>query len=555
MHEQLTNKPWLNYYVEPDFVLDGNKTLYEAYVKCNLNNADGVAYYTADKSVSHAVFKKMVDDFSAGIYGMTENGNIRVGALLNCCEEAAISLLAVNKIGGVIKFVDFTKGVADVIGNIIESHFDLLIVDEVFLELEKAANVKNVPAIIVKGTMPYDSERYISIEKVIENGSTSQGITASFEPNKPALIISSSGTTGAPKPIVHSNETVCMAVNKILSTDLCVKRNNVMISAVPPFIGLGIVTTIYTSLIAGMGLVFIAGSDPENSVYNVGNFIKNVKMFKNQFDLDQDVKINLFAAPIFYRYIASDTEIKDLSFMGGMLAAGSRMGRDELDKMKESFRERGCHFPICNGYGQNEMCGAITLNSISHNKNGSGGFPTIGTEVCVIDPITEEIMDVGKEGKIIEKSTSQFLTYENMPEETENAFIVLENGEKWFDTKDLGYLDEEGFIHITGRMTRVIVRQDMKIFADGIERKIKSNSAVSECAVVARQTDVGEDPIAFVRLHEKISINDLIEGIQNGDSPLSDLEMPVKFIEINEMPYLGSGKIDYLKLMDMAKCI
>ena len=66
-----------------------------------------------------------------------------------------------------------------------------------------------------------------------------------------------------------------MAVNKILSTDLCVKRNNVMISAVPPFIGLGIVTTIYTSLITGMGLVFIAGSDPENIVFNVVNFMKS----------------------------------------------------------------------------------------------------------------------------------------------------------------------------------------------------------------------------------------------------------------------------------------
>lgn len=60
-------------------------------------------------------------------------------------------------------------------------------------------------------------------------------------------------------------------------------------------------------------------------------------------------------------------------------------------------------------------------------------------------------------------------------------------------------------------------------------------------------------PIAFIRLREKISINDVIEGIQNSDSPLSDLEMPVKFIEIDEMPYLGSGKIDYLKLKDIAK--
>lgn len=547
------NMPWMNYYVEPDFLLDGNSTLYESYVRCNRDNTDGVAYYTTDKSVSHAAFKQMVDNFSAGIYALTGNGNIRVGALLNCCEEAAVSLLAVNKLGGVIKYIDITKSVADVIRSIIESRFDLLIIDELFLELEKASNVKNVPTIIVKGTMKYNSERYVSFEEVLENGSTSQGITASFEQNKPALIISSSGTTGAPKPIVHSNETVCMAVNKILSTDLCVKRKNVMISAIPPFIGLGIVTTIYTGLVSGMGLVFIGGKGPEDSVINVGNFLKNFRTFEDSFCLDSDVKLCLFVAPIFYRYIASNAEIKDLSFLGGMLAAGSRMGRDELDKMQDVFRERGCYLPICNGYGQNEMCGAITLNSNSHNKNGSGGFPTIGTEVYVIDPKTEEVLDVGIEGKIIERSTSQFLEYENMPQETENAFVILNNGEKWFDTKDLGYLDEEGFIHITGRITRVIVRQDMKIFADNIERKIKNYSAVSDCAVIARQTDTDEEPIAFVKLNEDICINDLIDHIQNSDSPLSDLEMPVKFITIEEMPYLGSGKIDYFKLEHMVK--
>lgn len=543
------DKPWTEFYIDsPIKTLSCEKTLYETYIECNKDNWDGVAYFTKDEPVTHSSFKKSVDDFASGIYQLLQTGDVRVGALLNCYEEAPMSLLAVNKIGGVIKFIDFTKGITDIIENIVKSRFDILIIDEMFMELDKVANTNNVPTIIVKGSTNYNSKRYISFENVIKNGSGISGITSEFSPQKPALIISSSGTTGVPKPIVHSNETVNMAVNKILFTDLLVDRKNVMINAIPPFIGLGIVTTVYTSLISGMGLIFIGGSRPEDSVINTGNFIREFHKFKNKFSLNEHSKLNIFAAPIFYRYIASCEDIKDLSFMGGMLSAGSRMGKDELDRINILFSNRGCDLPVCNGYGQNEMCGAVSLNSISHNVNGSGGYPTIGTNIKILDPITDKEVPIGQEGKICEQSTSQFLYYEDMQNETENAFIYLDDGSKWFDTKDLGYMDGDGFIHITGRMTRVIVRQDMKLFADGIENKIKCHYDVIDCAVIAKQTDVDEEPIAFIKVRENTDMKRVIGEIQNGANPLSDLEMPVQFKLLDEMPYLGSGKIDYLSL-------
>lgn len=543
------DKPWTKFYIDPPIkTLSCEKTLYETYVECNKDNWDGVAYFTKDKAVTHYSFKKAVDDFASGIYQLLQTGDVRVGALLNCYEEAPISLLAVNKIGGVIKFIDFTKGINDIIENIIKSHFDALIIDENFMELVKAANVNNMPTIIVRASADYNNKECISFENVIKKGSTIQGITSTFFPQKPVLIISSSGTTGAPKPIVHSNETVNMAVNKILYTDLLVNRKNVMINAIPPFIGLGIVTTVYTSLISGMGLIFIGGIGPEDSVVNTGKFIREFHIFRNKFNLNEHTKLNIFAAPIFYRYIASCDDIKDLSFVGGMLSAGSRMGKDELDRINLFFSVRGCDLPVCNGYGQNEMCGAVSLNSISHNVNGSGGYPTIGTNVKILDPSTKKEVPIGQEGKICEQSTSQFLCYEEMENETKNAFIYLDDGSKWFDTKDLGYMDNEGFIHITGRMTRVIVRQDMKLFADGIENKIKSHSNVIDCAVIAKQTDVDEEPIAFIKVRENTDMERVIGEIQIGANSLSDLEMPVQFITVNEIPYLGSGKVDYMSL-------
>ena len=69
-----------------------------------------------------------------------------------------------------------------------------------------------------------------------------------------------------------------------------------------------------------------------------------------------------------------------------------------------SAKEKKCNVPICNGYGQNEMAGAISLNTIKANLNGSAGFPTYGTEVLIVDPETYETLDVNEIGLIMEKS-------------------------------------------------------------------------------------------------------------------------------------------------------
>ena len=85
---------------------------------------------------------------------------------------------------------------------------------------------------------------------------------------------------------------------------------------------------------------------------------------------------------------------------------------------------------------------------------------------------------------IIERSSSSFNNYDNMPEETRKAFITMPNGEIWFNSNDLGYMNEKGFIFITGRTNRIVIKNDFKISLDDIELKINKLPFIKDCATI-----------------------------------------------------------------------
>ena len=144
-------------------------------------------------------------------------------------------------------------------------------------------------------------------------------------------------------------------------------------------------------------------------------------------------------------------KFNDLSHLKGILLGGSKMTESELNTMNKLFAEKGLTVPICNGYGQNEMAGAVALNTIQHNKNGSAGFPTYGTDIRIVDRNTLKDVPFNTSGLILEKSDSRFLYYLNMPEKTKRSTIILSDGSEWYDSTDIGYMDEDGFLFITGR--------------------------------------------------------------------------------------------------------
>lgn len=545
-----------------NLIINPKQTLYQAYKTANSDNLDSPALYDLENNLcfSHKDVMEKIEQAADGFWNMGIRRNSRVGIMTNSSIYEPICFLALNKIGAVTKFLDYSKSISDIQNSINISTIQYLVIEAEFLEIEPAINTGCAPVVVLDSVCPIQNPMYSTFEELCL-AANNPCIASEFQKDKPSVIINSSGTTGIPKPIVHSDYSMNMAVNKVLHTDFPLTRNNIMLKSLPSHIGLGLITTLYTCLLSGTPIVLLKFRVPPNeSINKAVQFIFNFQQWVTEKNLRQDAKLLLFFAPMFVRGMFNSISVcNDLSHIGAMMAAGSKMGKEELDKIELLFREKGCLVPVCNGYGQNEMCGAVTLNLNSQNKNGSAGLPVIGTELKIVDKDTLVPLSIGETGKVLERSESRFLYYDHTIEQTDKAFVTLQDGSVWFDSNDLGYLDDDGFLYITGRTSRVLIRFDHKISIDGIEQKIKSNSIVADCAIIPIIEDhINGSSIAFISLKKKFencTSDQIAEIIQSGEHPLSDLEMPTLYVRLEDIPYMTSGKVDYEKLTEISKSI
>ncbi len=167
--------------------------------------------------------------------------------------------------------------------------------------------------------------------------------------------------------------------------------------------------------------------------------------------------------------------------------------------MADSFQEFG--IDIFEGYGITECAPLIAVNPYFAPKRCSVG-PAVNCCTVRIDPdhTNEKGFD---EGEIQVKGTNVMMGYYKNPEET--AKVFTEDG--WFCTGDIGYMDQDGYIFITGRKKYVIVLENGKnIFPEEIEEYIAAHTSTQESVVVGRKQPDGDDilltAIIFPRLDD-----------------------------------------------------
>lgn len=137
----------------------------------------------------------------------------------------------------------------------------------------------------------------------------------------------------------------------------------------------------------------------------------------------------------------------------------------------EDFQAMG--FTMIQGYGMTECSPIIAVNKDRYSKAAAAGLPLPNTEVKIVDP------GEGGIGEIVCKSDSVMLGYYDNPEETN---LVLQDG--WLYTGDYGYIDDDGFVYITGRKKNVIVTKNGKnIFPEEVEFYLSKSEYIAECVV------------------------------------------------------------------------
>jgi long-chain acyl-CoA synthetase len=159
--------------------------------------------------------------------------------------------------------------------------------------------------------------------------------------------------------------------------------------------------------------------------------------------------------------------------------------------MVEAFEEFG--ILISEGYGITECSPLVSVNPYFAPKRGSVG-PAVDCCEVIID--AERVNDLGyNEGEILVKGDNVMLGYYKNPEATAAAFTV----DGYFRTGDSGYMDEDGYIYITGRKKSVIVLENGKnVFPEEIEEYLDEIETIAECVVIGRKAKDSDEVVLTV---------------------------------------------------------
>ena len=563
---------------------DLNQTMYSLVTGESKDDLDLKATGFMGNDMSYNDLIISADKLAQAFYNIGIKDGDSVAILTISMPIVQQSLLSLSKIGATMSWIDLRSKPKDVVRYINSSNCKTIIVFEDMLPLiESIIDETDVRKVVVSSPKDYlspivkvlatlkdkkdgkkivlpDDSRFVRFNDFIKNVDTNNLITpASFEKDRPSLIVQSSGSTGKPKQIVHTEYNFNSAVQKMAYKDLPFYKGNTMHISIPPFIIYGLGNSIYASMAFTMKAEMSPFVD-ENTVYNdLGKF---------------DISL---AAPLHYRYMykqlielnKSITELeKDNSLeakkelkrkmkelkrvLTGIdrakvfVSGGDKIGADELIEMQQTFNK-----VIVNGYGNNECLGATIVSPMYANKPGSIGVPMEGIEVKVVNPETEEILPQGEIGELYISSDNLFVEYLNNPDETNKIKVIDELEKQWVKSGDLCYIDKDGYIIPRGRNRRLIRKEAFKISPDTIEEVISSIPFVQDCVVVGVDDEKSLSvPMAFIVLKdETLSFDEVKEQIKEKCvEELPDYEVPTYFEQIDKIPYTPNDKQDFRTL-------
>lgn len=345
--------------------------------------------------------------------------------------------------------------------------------------------------------------------------------------NETAVILFTSGSEAMPKAVPLTHRNIVSDLHGVFDM-IKIENNTIFLGFLPPFHSFGFTILSVLPLISGVKVAYTPNPTDAREVLKILKHTKSNMLIGTPGFL----KLMMAAGSAYYfksvRYVISGAEAMPQA-------------------LKELFDSLTTDAKLLEGYGITECAPILTANPLDKQKMNSVGKFITGVENIIIDLNTGEQVKTGQAGMIYVRGNNVFHGY--LGKETMNPFEEI-NGKTYYKTGDLGYLDEEGYLFITGRLKRFIKIAGEMISLPFIEKILLEKYGDQEVQVLAVE---GSDKITppQIVLFTTLPIN-LDETnnylLTHGVAPIAKIR---RIVELDEIPVLGTGKIDYKVLRKM----
>lgn len=466
------------------------------YLARNFQNKIGlqIKEETGYRSYSYQQIEEWIVKISAALRQLGFQKGDRAAVMAENRPEWGLSYLAIIYAGGIAVPLDPLLKEEEISVLLKDSQSSFLFLSQKFAETGVSL-IKNLP--FLKGLINFDQlshqNNYYSFSQ-LKNEARGEILSEALAPDETASLVYTSGTTGTPKGVELTHRNLIFEITT-LPKIIDINESDRTVSVLPLHHTFESTTDFLTVLYVGATVTYITG-------------LKSSKIF----EAIQENKATIFVAvPLLYQLIFQGIfhEISESSLLikimfkffwtitsflpfkflkkiffkklhqkfGGNIRFFVSGGAAIDKKLLEGFKRLG--FEILQGYGLTEAAPVVSANSLDKNRLGSVGHPLPGIEIKIVPQKNEP-----RVGELFVKGPNVMKGYYQRDDLTSQVIQ-----DSWLATGDLAFVDQDGFIYITGRLKDVIVAPSgQNIYPDEIEGSFIGNSAIKEICVFGAES-------------------------------------------------------------------
>lgn len=335
----------------------------------------------------------------------------------------------------------------------------------------------------------------------------------------PAVLMYTSGTSGVPKGVILTYGNLQSDVDACIEHAALQTRHK-FLGVIPLFHSFGMTAMMLAPIQLAAQVIYLARFSPAGTMHAIR---------EHQVSL-------LFAIPSMFAAIArmKDARPEDFKSIYALISGGEPLPT----ALREGFAQR-FNVQILEGYGLTETSPVVALNTPGDHRPGSVGKPVPGVSVRIADDQGQPL-PIGESGEVWLKGPMIMKGYHNLPQDT----AAVLTGDGFFKTGDLGKIDEDGYLFITGRKKELIIVSGEKASPREIEEVLLRHPAVADAAVVGKKDPSrGEVVVAFVIAKEGQSLQpeDLRDFCRTQGLP--QWKIPREVFLQNDLPRSPTGKV------------